>query len=233
MKRTHALALVASFATVSLLGVARAGPGDGGDRTGRGVLVRAGSGCQTLVLGHGRGFLGAQLTDMTPELRAYFGAPEDAGALVTKVVPGSPAQTADLRVGDVITAIEGESIDSPWDLIAAIRPRDAGESVALEVWRDGRPLELTATLDERAHQARDLGKSLRWMRGRSGGPPLLAVEGVEIDVDVGRRIAESLRSIDWDEVARRLPHRELQDRMEVMERRLRDLEKKLEAAEGR
>lgn len=228
--------LAASLALPSLAGVARADEKcEDGECIESRIMIFAGPGNRTLMLGHGRGFLGAELADMTSELRTYFGVPQDAGVLVTKVVPDSPAQTTDLRVGDVITAVDGETVDSPWDLMAAIRPRDAGDRLTLEVWRDGSRLELTPTLDERKHAHHDLGKHLRWMRNLGGDPPSLELEGidaVEIDVDLGR-IAESLRDIDWDDLARRLPHRELDDRMDTLERRLQELAEKLEEAERR
>lgn len=69
-----------------------------------------------------------------------------AGALVTQVIAGSPADDAGLREGDVITAIDGSLIESMEDLAAVIRSMPPGEDVVLTVERDDDTIEVTATL---------------------------------------------------------------------------------------
>lgn len=98
---------------------------------------------------HGGGFLGVRLTDLTPELRAHFGAPEDQGVMVSQVVTDSPAERAGLEVGDIITAVDGEEIGSGGALAHAIHRREEGETVDLDVWRDGRLESLAATVEKR------------------------------------------------------------------------------------
>ncbi len=94
------------------------------------------------------GFLGVQLTDLTPELRAHFGVAEDAGVMVSKVVEGSPAFRAGLQVGDIVTAVDGEKVASGGALARAIGSREPGALVTIEAWRGGRLQTLTATLDK-------------------------------------------------------------------------------------
>ncbi len=96
------------------------------------------------------GFLGVQMTELTPELRAHFGVPEDAGVMVSKVVDDSPASRAGVQVGDVISGVDGETVSSGGALARAIGGHQDGEAVILEVWRDGSLETLTATLEERA-----------------------------------------------------------------------------------
>lgn len=96
------------------------------------------------------GYLGVMLTPMTPELRLHQGAPEAAGVLVSKVVEESPAWRAGVQVGDVISAVDGEAVASPHDLMHALRGRKSGETVTLEVWRNGTVQTLTAAVEERA-----------------------------------------------------------------------------------
>ncbi len=95
------------------------------------------------------GFLGIQMTDLTSELRAHFGVPEDAGVMVSKVVEDSPASRAGLAVGDVVSAVDGEAVASGGALARAIRGHGDGDAVTLEIWRDGQVQTLTATLEER------------------------------------------------------------------------------------
>ena len=98
---------------------------------------------------HGEGgFLGVQLTDLTAELRTHFGVAEDEGVMVGKVVDDSAAFRAGLAAGDIITSMDGETVGSSIDLTHAIRSRQEGDTVSLEVWRDDAFSAITATLDK-------------------------------------------------------------------------------------
>ncbi len=110
---------------------------------------------------HGLGFshrpkLGVQLIESTPELREHLGGDPDGGVLISKVLEGMPAQAAGLRVGDLIQAVDGETIESARDLIDALEDAD-GETIEIDVIRDGRPV----SIDVRLPEAEDL---------RSNGP---------------------------------------------------------------
>lgn len=98
----------------------------------------------------GGGFLGIQMAELTSELRAHFGVAEDAGVMISRVVEDSPAARAGLEVGDILTAVDGESIGSGMQLSHSIRSREDGAAVLLEVWRNGSMLNLTATVEERS-----------------------------------------------------------------------------------
>jgi len=97
----------------------------------------------------GGGYLGVQMTDLTPELRTHFGVPEDAGVMVSKVVEGSPAERAGLRVGDVITRVDGEDVDSAIALRRLVSGHEDGDEAVLEIWRAGSAETVTAVLEER------------------------------------------------------------------------------------
>lgn len=116
-----------------------------------------------------RGFLGVQLTDLTPELRRHFGANEDQGVLVAKVVEDSPAARAGLKVGDVLTHIDGEAVSSSFDVTTRIGAREDGEVVGLEVVRDGRVDDLSATLETRERPQIEVGHVLRHLPRGEGG----------------------------------------------------------------
>jgi len=99
---------------------------------------------------HGKGgFLGVGLTEMTPELRAHFGVPEDAGVMVSKVMGESAALKAGIQVGDIISGVDGESVGSAGALAKAVGAREAGETVNLELWREGFVQNVAATLEAR------------------------------------------------------------------------------------
>lgn len=72
-----------------------------------------------------------------------------SGALITEVVPGSPADEAGLQVGDSIVAIDDTPVTGRAGLVAVIRSCSPGDEVTIEVRRGGREITMTATLSER------------------------------------------------------------------------------------
>jgi S1-C subfamily serine protease len=69
--------------------------------------------------------------------------------LLTGVRGGSPAEQAGLRGGDVIVRFDGVRIDNIYDYTYALRSRKPGQSVRVSVKREGRELDLQATLGRR------------------------------------------------------------------------------------
>ena len=98
-----------------------------------------------------------QLIDSGSATHAYLGVtPQDgsasdgsatrAGAEITSVGEDTPASAAGLQVGDVVTAVGGERVESALSLVAHIRERSAGDEVTLTVLRDGKTIEIKTTL---------------------------------------------------------------------------------------
>lgn len=77
---------------------------------------------------------------------ASNGSAQRAGAEIVTVQPGTPAAEAGLKTGDVIVAVNGESVGSSESLVAYIRERTVGDQVKLTVLRGGKSIELTASL---------------------------------------------------------------------------------------
>jgi serine protease DegQ len=82
-------------------------------------------------------FLGIALRPLTPQLAEQYGIGTEAGVLVIDVLPGGPADDAEVRAGDVITAINGEPVAEPGDLLAELRASDPGDRVELSLLRNG------------------------------------------------------------------------------------------------
>ncbi|MBV9933742.1 MAG: PDZ domain-containing protein [Actinobacteria bacterium] len=84
---------------------------------------------------------------------AYLGVSlqdaDQGGAQVTDVASGTPAAKAGMSVGDVITAIDGQSVGGASDLVTAIRSHKAGDKVQLTVQRNGASRTLSITLGNR------------------------------------------------------------------------------------
>lgn len=79
------------------------------------------------------------------EVDASGGTPK-TGAYVAKVLDDSPAKAAGLQEGDIITKFGDERISSASGVIMAVRAHEIGEEVPVEVWRDGKTVELKVTL---------------------------------------------------------------------------------------
>ena len=75
-----------------------------------------------------------------------FKLPKPEGALVSQVEPGSAADKAGLKSGDVIVRVDGQPVVASGDLPARIGMAKPGDSVKLEVWRQGKAEQLTAQL---------------------------------------------------------------------------------------
>jgi S1-C subfamily serine protease len=93
-----------------------------------------------------RAVLGVAGQDVDPRVAAAYGLDAEAGALLLRVEPGSSAAEAGLEPGDLVTAVDGVAVTSMAELAVAIRERDPGDHLRLEVVRAGETLELTATL---------------------------------------------------------------------------------------
>lgn len=161
--------------------------------------------------GFGGGYIGVQPIEMTPELREHFGAPKDAGVLVGKVYADEPAAKAGLRVGDILTAVDGAKISSARDLVRAVRKKKEGDTVTIAVLRDRAPKTLSVSVAERKDGSMQLGElgpdAHRFYRREFRAPrpprPPMPPEGFDSDSP------------------------ELRQRMDELEKRLHELESRL------
>lgn len=189
----------------------------------------------------GAGYLGVRILDLTPELRQHFGAPRDAGVLVSRVEEKSPAAEAGVLVGDVLTGVDGEVVSDSRSLSRAVRAKKAGESVLIDVRRDRSSLSLSATIDERARSVVDLADfqvHLPPLPELAGSGVFIAGPGPHLDEEALRAFEQSMKEIEerfeskeWQEKLKRLRELDLtkvQERMKEVEERLRKLEKELE-----
>lgn len=92
-------------------------------------------------------WLGVTGGDVTREAAEEFGV--EQGALMIEIVPDSPADRAGIEPNDVVVSFEGEAIDSMDDLVVAIRQHRVGQRVELVVVRDGRRVQIEATLGDK------------------------------------------------------------------------------------
>jgi membrane protease YdiL (CAAX protease family) len=85
-------------------------------------------------------------TDAAAPRLGVLGEAHQGGCLVTEVVPGSVAETAGLRIGDVITAVDGEPVSDILGLAKVIRKKRVGDTVSIEFTRGGQAHRLDVVL---------------------------------------------------------------------------------------
>lgn len=91
--------------------------------------------------------LGIEAEDLSGQLGAYFGAPNDMGVLVRSVHAETPAAKAGLKAGDVIVKLDGTAVKSVSGLRDELRERHDQKSVTLSVLRRGSEVNLTVQLE--------------------------------------------------------------------------------------
>jgi S1-C subfamily serine protease len=117
-----------------------------------------------------RGRLGIGMGDLTPALAKKLGVAAQEGAIIARVQPGSPAETAGLRERDVVVAVNGRPIRSSAELHARLGLTPVGEEVELRVIR---------------------GKSTRTVRARVAAPQeLTSAVGQSVPQLAGLKVVE-------------------------------------------
>ncbi|HYA73941.1 MAG TPA: DegQ family serine endoprotease [Roseiarcus sp.] len=130
-----------------------------------------------------RGQLGIAIQDLTPDLARAMGLQGgQAGAIVAKVEPGSAAERAGLKVGDVITELDKTPLRGSADLRNKIGLRRVGDVAELTVVRDGKPMTIQATLTAPVKTILQGGELSALLQGAAFGPvgPGETASGVEI-----------------------------------------------------
>jgi serine protease Do len=115
-----------------------------------------------------RGYLGTHFMSLNPSVAGQLGLSDPRGALVTEVVPSSPAESAGLKPGDVIRAYNGRPVNDAGAYRAIIGAAPIGSKAELKVIREGQEMTLTAQVAEMPESlARPQAE--RAPTGRNGG----------------------------------------------------------------
>ncbi len=93
-------------------------------------------------------YMGIEITDVTPENSKFFDMTKAMGAVVTQVQPDSPASKAGLKIGDVITKIDGRDVTDSGQLQVQVSEQQPGTTVHLDVLRDGKSITVPVTVEE-------------------------------------------------------------------------------------
>jgi serine protease Do len=95
-----------------------------------------------------RGWFGVSIQEMTPELAKSFGLKEKKGALVSAVIPGSPAEKAGIEQGDIIVEFDGKPVADSQDLPRMVASTPVGKSVNIKLWRNEKTFDRQAKVGE-------------------------------------------------------------------------------------
>jgi serine protease Do len=95
-----------------------------------------------------RGWLGVTIQSITSALAKEFGLKNGKGALVSDVFERSPAEKAGVKRGDVIVELNSKSVDDSETLRNIVARSTVGSKIKLKIFRDGKPIFLTATVEE-------------------------------------------------------------------------------------
>jgi Do/DeqQ family serine protease len=93
-----------------------------------------------------RGQLGVQIQDLTPALSKAFGIQQQHGAVIAGIVPGSSAEKSGLERGDVVIAVNGQTVESATKLHNHIALMQVGDLVSLDILRNGDELNIKARI---------------------------------------------------------------------------------------
>jgi serine protease Do len=96
--------------------------------------------------------VGVGVQDVSPELAQAMKLPSTSGALVNAVDAEGPGAKANLRPGDVVIGMGGQPVHDGRDLIRGVLAHDPGQTVPLEIIRDGRHYGASLTLVPRREE---------------------------------------------------------------------------------
>ena len=145
----------------------------------------------TLVLGNSRR-IGVSTMALTKQLADYFGIAGGKGVLVTSVTDDSPAAKANVRAGDVITAVDGEAVDSSGDLSRVINRKKEGD-VTLTIIRNKSQQTIRVTPKEGGGFS---GTITQPQIGRRIVIPRIEIPMPEIDIAMPSIVVPSIPSVN-------------------------------------
>lgn len=102
--------------------------------------------------GVARPYIGVYLQDITKDLADYFNLKSTEGALISYVVPNSPAEKAGLRQGDVILKINDKTIKKSSDVSEIVSNSKINQKLVLLIYRNGRTMYVSVTVGKKPNQ---------------------------------------------------------------------------------
>ena len=127
-----------------------------------------------------RGYLGVGIQTLTPDIRDSLGLGADVkGALVGEVTPGGPAERAGLQQEDIVTALNGDAIETSTELTRAVASASAGDTLRLDILREGRRMTVNIRAGRRPSEAELRAGQTPDQDGQPSAPESAAGQAVE------------------------------------------------------
>jgi len=154
------------------------------------LAVRLADEAQTQELELGKYWIGVQINDVSPALRAQLNLDENRGVLVGEVLPDSPATKAGVKQYDILLAIGEHKIGTNEDVLKAVKAAD-GKDIRLTLLRGGSERSVSVTPAERPTKAvvarapEGAKEFARWFQGvQPGAPPGFVQQWPNLQFDV-------------------------------------------------
>jgi len=189
-----------------LIGINTAIYGPSGGNVGIGFAIPMNMAKQITeqLIEHGevkRGRLGFSAQDLTPDLAEAFGIKRNKGVVIARVEADSPADKADMQVGDVIVEVNGREVSNSAQVRNEIGLLRIGESVKIQVLRNGKSKTLTATVEDQISARIKGAKLSKRLAGAEFGEvneetSRGSVYGIEVLSITGKAAASGLRKGD-------------------------------------
>ncbi|MBA4805672.1 MAG: trypsin-like peptidase domain-containing protein [Brevundimonas sp.] len=125
-----------------------------------------------------RGYIGATVGLITPEIQRSLQLPNRRGALIVSVNPGGPSDTAGLRAGDIVLSLNGREVENNTDLTRRVGQADPGDNLRMDILRDGRRQTVTVRSGRRPSEEELVAAA----NGSGGEGPAPAPEATGVEV---------------------------------------------------
>ncbi|UCD70945.1 MAG: Do family serine endopeptidase [Syntrophobacterales bacterium] len=99
-----------------------------------------------------RAWIGIGIQDLTQELRKQFELSNKEGVLINKIFPNSPAERADLKIGDIVKEIDGQMVRNSKELVQQVLKKEVGQEVTLNIIRNGKEMTIPIETEEMASE---------------------------------------------------------------------------------
>lgn len=152
-----------------------------------------------------RGYLGVGISPVTDDIATALGIPKNQGEIIASVEPSGPAGRAGVRVGDVVTRVNGEEVTPDQTLSYLVANVAPGSAARLDVLRNGRPQTLSVTVASRPSEeqlASTLGNTENAFPEESDEPAPSAAGGNGIGVTVQPLTPAIARAVGVDSTVR-------------------------------
>ena len=158
-----------------------------------------------------RGQIGVIIGDLTPELAQSLGVDETQGAVISRVQPGSPAEEAGLKTGDVVVQFNGENLRGSNDLRNRVGLLTIGTTVELAIVRDGNEQDIRVTIGKPSQQTVERVEDRPSLAGasfsntdsdaRAQGVLISSVERGSPAYQVGLRAGDIIVAVNREEIS--------------------------------